>query len=209
VTNISFLSLSDDQEAAQPLLKQFATILVSGLIDNDTYVEFSWALRLGRVLHPTQPLIVQFNGLGGDVTPALGMADLIQADGNVWGVALGRVCSCLSVLWAACARRYIAPNAALGVHPVVMSIGSEMNAAGMRNLADDTDHMDERAIAIYTAASTKDIDYWRSVYFTATDHLEILPASAVIGDLGMAFPLERLNNDLRRAQIRPNGDWQS
>jgi ATP-dependent protease ClpP protease subunit len=106
----------DSQTEKQPLLESHAIIIAPEGIDHSSYLELSWALHVGRVLHPGRPLELRCCGDGGELSPAFALSDLIRSDGNIDGICIGRVSSAHSLIWASCNRRFVHPSALLGVH---------------------------------------------------------------------------------------------
>jgi ATP-dependent protease ClpP protease subunit len=189
---MSDIKLSDDQRNEQPLLESHGIIIASVEIDGDAYVELSWALHLGRALHPEKPLELRCHGHGGLAHAALAIADLIIHDGNVDGIAMGEVASAHSYIWAACNRRYVYPNALLGVHRCwATGTWAPLQGAEYRMLGSNLDLIDRQAIRLYAKQSNKSKKWWRQrLALSSPSALLYLDAHQLIHDLEMARPIK-------------------
>lgn len=181
-------TLTDDQKAAQPLLETFGVILLPPDIDHEAYKEMSWALRLARALHPEQPLELRCHGDGGSGDVMLAIVDLVQADGNVDGMLIGRAYSASSVIWAACARRYVYPNAGIGVHGALMNVSSWADGQYYQTYVSGVASTDEAMIALYAAASRKSRKWWRRQMARGHSACVNIDAAKLV-EIGMARPV--------------------
>jgi len=182
--------LTDDQKETQPLLEDYGIIIAPEELSHATYAELSWALYVGRKLHPEKPIELRCCGDGGEVALSLALVDLIQADGNVDGICVGQVCSGHSLLWAACIRRFVYPNALLSIHQT-LHFGYNSNAVSEHDQRIINMRMEwgnKRLIDIYTAASRCDRSYWRELLYSTMTEMVSLDAGQLI-DLGMAVPI--------------------
>jgi ATP-dependent protease ClpP protease subunit len=185
------ITLTDDQRTAQPLLEAFGIIIAPEEVSHASYVQLSWALAVGRALHGDQPLALRCYGDGGDADAALALVDLIQADGNVDGIALGEVSSANATLWVACARRYITPHAMIAIHGV--SHGEwrpRWDAEMYRRKVAEFDWYNERLAQLLAAVSTRTARWWLKRLSERGDVLIRFDYDAVVDDLEMARPLK-------------------
>lgn len=194
--NVADVVLTDDQKKQQPLLETLGIIIAPENIDFDAYLQLSWALALARFFHPDRILELRCHGSGGLVDAGFAIADLICADGNVDGIALGDVASAHTYLWTACARRYVYPNARFSYHPVATGAWSvRLEAEDFERTAKMTKWENKRVLQMYADASAKSLDWWRKKYTHGGYTLEILNAQTLI-DIGMAQPIrERMAVD--------------
>jgi len=195
------MTLTDEQKKQQPLLEELGIILAPEEINYDGYLGLTWALILGRSLHPEKALALHCCGVGGDVGYALAIVDLIQEDGNMDGIAIGRASSGHSVVWAACPRRYVYPNARIGVHQVRTGEWNNNQTERDYQLSSGRyEWINKRLIATYTAASNKNEDYWREIVYGAGIELKDFDADDLLG-LGMAKPISERGDGKVSVQI--------
>lgn len=185
------ITLTDSQRQAQPLLEQFGIIVATTEVNEDFYKEMSWALYLGRKLHPDKPLELRCHGDGGYTRTAFAIVDLIQLDGNIDGVLIGNSCSSHSFIWAACARRYVTPFAIMSVHGV--SFGNWNARLDQDTLVRQGQNFEltNTIIAnIYAQASSKSAEWWMEKLRVNGATLYDFNADALINDLQMANPIK-------------------
>jgi ATP-dependent protease ClpP protease subunit len=183
------MTLTEDQQKAQPLLEQYGIIVAPNEIDHDTYLELSWALKIGREMHPESPLELRCCGIGGEVSRSFAIYDLVQQDGNIDGIALGRVSSGHTIIWSGCNRRFVYPTALVSIHQTKngawlqgqlqrdYELGFERYKWGNRQL-----------VEIYAKSSNQGADFWHDKVFSAGAELLNFDASQLI-ELEMAAPI--------------------
>ncbi len=181
------LKLSDGQRATQPLLERFGIILTPPKIEDEAYEQMTWALHLGRALHPDKPLELRCYGEGGDSYAMLAIVNLIRADGNVDGVLVGDAGSASSVIWASCQRRYVHPLASLNVHGA-RQVGGGWNSQAERAWLESLEWVDTRIADIYAAASDKAASWWLEKMAAGHGACSLMPAEEIVA-IGMARPI--------------------
>jgi ATP-dependent protease ClpP protease subunit len=183
------MTFTDDQQKAQPLLEQHGIIIAPEEINHDTYIELSWALRIGRELHPAQPLEFRCCGVGGESSRSFAIYDLVQQDGNIDGIALGRVSSGHSIIWSGCNRRFVYPTAMVSVHQ--SKNGSWQQGQVQRDYElgyEQTKWTNSRLVEIYEKVSNQGADYWHDKVFGAGMELFNIDANQLV-ELDMAKPI--------------------
>ncbi|MHC4646775.1 MAG: ATP-dependent Clp protease proteolytic subunit [Planctomycetota bacterium] len=187
------MTFIDDQTKSQPLLEQYGIILTPFVIDNDTLKELSWALHVGRELHPNKSLELRCNGDGGSADEALAVAELIRFYGNVDGVALGGISSAHTLIWAACARRYVGPYTTIKIHRSgygewVNGDDSDVQAYRVADLL-----VTEQKLAhLYASSSSKSVKWWgKQIKRTRKNIFLLFTAKQIVNDLEMARPLKK------------------
>ncbi len=177
--------LPETLKESQPLLERDGIIIMPADVDDDSYFSISLALRLGRKLFPEKPIELRCHGFGGDAGAGFALIDLIKEDGNVDGILLGFAASAHSLIWAACARRYVYPNAVIGVH--------QAHNYGQQQMFEQTYMMELQKIGwynahcarIYAEASNKSQEWWREK-LKGELSVDVFDYEALTGDLGMA-----------------------
>jgi len=178
--------LTEDQQKAQPLLEKYGIIITPNEIDHDTYTELSWALQIGREIHKDAPLELRCCGIGGEGHRSFALYDLVRADGNIDGIALGRVSSGYSVVWSGCNRRFVYPSAVIGIHQakngawIQGQLQSDYELGYKHSLWSNN-----KLVEIYASISNQNTDYWHDAVFSAGMELLNLDARQLI-ELDMA-----------------------
>lgn len=193
--------LTDDQKKAQPLLEGHGIILTPDQIDADSYIALSWAIALGRIMHPRRALELRLSGLGGESRHAFALIDLIQADGNIDGVVLGEANSAHANLWAACARRYVFPHSCVELHRVTNGgWNGEADSRLFSRLSAEYDWADDKQAALWADVSNRSATWWRDQFGTTSRFLTVrFGARELIEDLCIARPYSERQQDLARA----------
>ncbi len=188
--------LSDDQKEKQPLLEQFGIVIVPKDINFNAYHELTWALKIGRHLHPSKVLELQCTGYGGEVLFGLAIVNLIQNDGNIKGIALGSSVSTHSFIWASCADRRIYKTATIGIHEIAAVdyvrqnesfsgwIRTERKEYELK--VRDFQASNEIIANLYVKASNKNKRWWLSKLSEGANTPIYISAKELVGDLGMA-----------------------
>jgi ATP-dependent protease ClpP protease subunit len=158
--------MSDDKKnplfEKQPLLENHALIISPADLTDSTIPDLIWALVEARRMYPDREIHFILSGWGGNADPCLGLHDLILQDGNVWGYIFGSANSGHSVVWSGCNRRFVYPNAIMGIHRSYNYFNSnEMvdtrQAALNQQRLETTDKM---IAQIYARASKKEYNWW-------------------------------------------------
>jgi len=181
--------LTEDQQKAQPLLEQHGIIITPNEIDHESYIELSWAIQIGRVIHKEKALELRCCGDGGEVHRSLALYDLIRADGNIDGIAIGRVSSGYSVVWSGCNRRFVYPSTLVSIHQA--QNGSWVQGQFQRDYEMGYEHSqwcNARLIEIYAGISNQDTDYWHKAVLGAGMELLNFDAGQLI-KMDMARPI--------------------
>lgn len=183
-------------EDKQPLLDQ-KTILLMGEIDEELFRQFCWSLHHLRAMYPSEPILLQITSYGGALDIALAMVDMIQADGHIWGVTLGKAASSAMDIWAACAQRYVGQTAVLGVHQASFADRTNLIAKDCHMMALELQRRNEQVAELYASASNKDRAYWLKVMDTTATELVTYDFEDMLL-FEMARPYEVLKADLVR-----------
>ena len=183
------MSLTESQEKKQPLLEAYGIIVAPNESDHDTYIEWSWALKIGREIHPECPLEIRCCGIGGEVSRSLALYDLIQADGNIDGIALGRVSSGYSIAWSGCNRRFVYPTAVVSIHQA--KNGAWQQGQFQRDYEIGHERYkwcNSKLIEIYEKISNQGANYWHDkVYSTGMEMLNFDAEQLIKLDMAMAI----------------------
>lgn len=192
--DVSQVELTDAQKEKQPLLIGFGIILAPEELDHAAYLELSWALHIARVLHPNKVIELRCCGRGGDGSRAFAVADLIQHDGQVAGIAVGRISSGHSIIWGACQARYAYPNSIVSIHQARTDWINEYSQQDFENHSESIVRLNERMIRLYSAISNKGHEYWHDLLFRGGRALVDLDYEKLIA-LEMAKPSKELRNE--------------
>lgn len=169
----------------QPLLESDGIIIMPAEVDDDSYFAISTSLRIARRLFPDRPIELRCHGFGGDAGAGFALIDLIKEDGNVDGILLGFAASAHSLIWAACQRRYVYPNAVIGVH--------QAHDWQSQPMFEQTYHMElmkigwynKHSASVYAEASNKPQSWWLEK-LKGELSVDVFDYEALTGDLGMA-----------------------
>lgn len=132
------------------------------------------------------------HGTGGATTSAFAICDLFSENENLIGILIGDARSSMSYIFCSCYRRYVYPNATLGIHRPSYNSDRWMDGRGFDNLTEELRMTEQRMISLYTRASNRDAVYWRELLNRAGgDFLLHLDAEQCI-ELGLARPFGEL-----------------
>lgn len=146
-------------DSADYLLEKQAIIVLPGEIDHAAYTMILHRIMQGRELHRDKPLQLYCRSDGGWAWDAEAIVALIEADGNIDGVLLGETLSSGAFIWASCTRRYVYPDARLGIHPTKRDIGYRPGTE-LRGLVEEADWIDRFQCRRYYMSSNRDFDWW-------------------------------------------------
>jgi ATP-dependent protease ClpP protease subunit len=181
--------LSDEQKKAQPLLAKWGIIILPEEINHEAYVEFSWALQIGRELHGDKPIELRCCGTGGGSRWSFAIADLIKRDGNIDGILIGEVTSGHSIIWSWCQRRYAYPLASLKVHQVYSSgWASDQTETDHRLSLEEHEYVNKMMIERFAEISIQGSDWWSNVIYGTHIKTKLMPTEELI-DMLMAEPI--------------------
>lgn len=132
----------------------------------DTLDEFSWQtlsteLDNARAENSDTPILLRINGNGGNVYHAMALYDQIQADGNIIGMATGRVYSAHVRVWLACKERRISPSAVIGLHSTRNEYAYS-NAKDMHLARVEMERQTDWLIDALATLSGRTSNYWRN-----------------------------------------------
>lgn len=188
-------------ESEQPLLDR-QIILLSGFIDDAMYRQFVWALSTARRDHPKDPIMLWITCPGGATDLAVAMADLVQNDGNVWGVIMGKAASGAASIWASCSHRYATPNSILGIHQVVFVQRENLTAVDSHMMSIECQRRNQQIIQTLTTASNCSTEYWTKALLSTNMELVTYDFDDLIL-FNMARPFSMLDADRVRALMPP------
>lgn len=173
-------------------------LLARGIVvlpENIDHAAYEYVLE--AVLEQPESLVMYCAGQGGSSGDAMAIVDLIAGHGNVTGVLIGEANSMHSVIWAACKRRFVSPNAIIGVHKVAISSHDHVLDSKTAGLIFREYDQTEKAMAgIYAGASDKDQAWWyQTLQDTGAVGVHVMTAAALIA-LGMARPINEWRGKL-------------
>ncbi len=181
-------------EETQPLLDQ-RIVLVVGSINEELYREVSWCLHLLRRNNDCDPIILRITSHGGATDLGFALADLVQIDGNVWGVGLGKVASAAATIFLACKRRYVSHHTVLGLHQTNFAGRDVTTATDLELMAIELKRRNHQTAMLLHNASLQSEQYWLNALTAA-------PAELVTYDhddmcrMGIAFHYGLMAGDL-------------
>lgn len=185
--------MSRPYEDTQPLLEQ-RIVLLTGEVNETMYREFSWCLVDVRANHPDKPIQLRITSYGGSVDTAMAMVDLIRADGNCWGVALGKAASAAADLWLACKKRYIGDHAVIGTHQRMFTDRTNLVAQDLQHMAVELQRRNYQTARLFAEAANGPTDYWMNAILSATGELVTYDAQEMVR-MGIAKPYAALSGD--------------
>lgn len=171
-------------DPADYLLEKQAVINLPDEIDHAAYELILHRILQGRELHGNKPLMLYCRSNGGSAWDAEAICALIQADGNIDGILIGETMSAGSFIWASCARRYVYPDARMGIHPAARDAGYRIGNE-LRGLVEESEWIDRYQCRMYAGASSRDYDWWWAKLHAPGD-VKWLNEKELI-DIGMAF----------------------
>jgi len=167
----------------QKALLEKGIIILPNEIGHDAYEMIAEAL----LSNPDREIKMYCAGDGGSPRDGFAIVDLVQAHGQVVGMLAGLACSAHSFIWTSCAKRFVYPHGAIGVHKIGYS---ELNRAldsrtAQQHIAEL--EMYERWMAkLYAGDAQDDSDSWYKVIQEAgRDEYMIFPAEILV-KMGMA-----------------------
>ena len=146
-------------EAADYLLEKHGIINLPDEIDHAAYEKILHRVLQGRELHGDKPLMLYCRCSGGLAWDAEAIVALIESDGNIDGILIGETMSAGAFIWASCARRYVYPEARLGIHPTRRDVGYVTKDV-LVGFAQEGDTVDRFQCLRYEKASRRDFDWW-------------------------------------------------
>lgn len=186
-------------DSADYLLEKHGIIVLPGMIDHASYALILHRLLQGREIHGDQPLMLYCRCDGGWAWDAEAIVALIEADGNVDGVLIGETLSSGAFIWASCTRRYVYPNARLGIHPTKRDIGYRLGSE-LKGLVEEADWIDRFQCQRYVKASRRGFDWWWAKMHAPGD-VKWLDVGELV-EIGMA---QRFEERQQRIQAVLNG----
>ncbi len=185
--------MTNPYEESQPLLER-RIILLTGEVNETMYRELSWCLASQRESDADSPCQLRITSYGGSIDLAMAMVDLIRADGNCWGVVLGKAASAAADVWLACKQRYVGDHAVIGTHQVMFTDRTNLVAQDMQYMAVELQRRNYQAAKLFADASNDTTDYWMNAILSATSELITYDAQDMIR-MGIAKPYAALNGD--------------
>ncbi len=177
----------------QPLLDR-RIILLTGEVNETMYREFSWCLAHLRANDPSSPIQLRITSHGGSVDTAMAMVDLIRADGNCWGVVLGKAASAAADIWLACKQRYIGDHAVIGTHQVMFTDRTGLVAQDLQFMAVELERRNFQVASLFAEAADGPHEYWMKMVLSATSELATYSARDMV-HLHVAKPFATLSAD--------------
>lgn len=185
--------MTSPYEETQPLLDR-RIVLLTGAVDETMYREASWCLANLRADEPFKPIQLRITSHGGSVDIAMAMVDLIRADGNCWGVVLGKAASAAADIWLACKQRYIGDHAVIGTHQVMFTDRTNLVAQDLSFMAGELRRRNLQVANLFAAAAGEDTDQWLKIVLSATGELATYEAGDMVR-MGIAKPYAALSED--------------
>lgn len=139
--------MTDDE---RKLLEDHGVLILPDMIEHETFV----LVLTACLMRPDKPIKMYCRGGGGDAVAARAIVDVIQHHGHVIGILPSQANSSHGVIFAACAKRYVYPGGSLGVHRVVMSELTNVDAPYAQNWHGGFELLDRAAADTYAAACT-------------------------------------------------------
>jgi ATP-dependent protease ClpP protease subunit len=182
-------------EQAKTLLTEHHIIILPEDINHATYVMMVEALHIMK----DDPLALYCRGDGGETRCALAIVDLIKRHGKVTGILPGAAMSSHAMIFAACAYRYIYPNATIGVHQTAVSaIDTRFDSRYAQQIANEFDINDRQTAVIMAGASNKSEDDWYEIIRSAgSGSYTCFNAEAMI-EMNMARPIDEFVEPIGR-----------
>lgn len=179
------------------LLDQFGVIVLPESIDHDAYRHVLEAIL--RIEDKHHMLTVYCDGDGGYGRNALSIAGLLMHHRDVTGVIVGEAHSCHSVIFMACAHRFVHPAAGIGIHMgFYHSIDKPVDSRHARNVNLELERGERQIARIYAQASDKECDetYWYDrLQKVGSSGVEMIDADKLIA-MGIARPIAEWNGIL-------------
>lgn len=146
------------QEAEAPVLH----LELVGFIDEDTVVDF---LKFSRqaALFPDAPAIIYFNCIGGDLTTAIALGEIVaQIPNPTIGVNLGKVFSGTLLPFLSCDTKLAMPHALMLFHDVSINTGEVQGAKDLEALSIHNNNMTKqwRSALRKLMKDTSKLDEW-------------------------------------------------
>ena len=146
-------------DPADYLLEKHGIINLPDEIDHAAYELILHRVLQGRELHGDKPLMLYCRCDGGSAWDAEAIVALIEADSNIDGILIGETMSAGAFIWASCARRYVYPEARLGIHPTRRDVGYVTKDV-LVGFAQEGDTVDRFQCLRYEKASRRDFGWW-------------------------------------------------
>lgn len=179
-----------DNEKRLAFLEQHNRLVLPEYIEHSTY---ELVLEV-CALYPEREIVMHCRGEGGGSRSEMAIADLIQQHGNFTALLAGMAMSAHATIFAACARRYVYPNAALGIHQVCIGeIGQRVDARFARQLADDFQRSNQAVADIFARACRSDAfsaGVWERMFANAgSGAYNVIDAGEMVVHFEMAQPI--------------------
>lgn len=149
------------------------------------------------MLRPSAEIRMYCRGDGGESRAEIAIVDLVCQHGNVTGILPGSALSAHAIIFAACARRYVYPNATIGLHRVAVGeVRTRVDSVYAVLLYQELVRADELASIVLARACTDASAtpaYWRKeIREAGSGAYSILDYDWMVGTLGMARPISEL-----------------
>lgn len=145
----------DDKQ--RELLENHNVIILPDNINHDFYSFMVEAV----IMYPDNEINMYCRGDGGSTRSAVAIVDLIKQHGNFTGLLAGEANSSHVTVWAGCTRRYVYPNAAIGVHKISWDLDNIIVTSEVAKTLMDDYEVSERIVSdILAGASNKDAQFW-------------------------------------------------
>ena len=188
------MTLPDGLRIQQPLLHR-GIITVPKDLDGNGFRQLSWSIDYICTTYPNEvdEIVLRINGPGGDQSDMFACVDLIRVEGQsipIHGYLYGEAASAHSVIWAACPRRTVLPNAALAVHSCQTWFPQSIGGQELQRRVADIDQINQKMAAIYAdacaAAPYNTAKYWMDVMNDHSTATLQLMAKELVGKYKMA-----------------------
>jgi ATP-dependent protease ClpP protease subunit len=126
----------------------------------------------------------------------LAIVDLIEQHGNCVGLLVGAAISSHSAIWTACQRRYVSPNASIGIHKVAWTDMDKVDSRDARLLTLESERTEQIISELLARISGKPSSHWFDMMQDAGSNGCKLIEAATLIKLGMAHPLADLDRDV-------------
>lgn len=176
-------------EKTEKLLVEHGVLVLPEEIDHNTYVLMVEALIIMR----GKRMALYCRGDGGCSRSALAIVDMLRDHGDVDGILYGEANSSHAAIWAACARRWVSPNAMIGVHMVSWdSLNTRMDAKSAHLIKTQFEIKDRLFAETFAEASSESVEWWLSHIQMTSGAVQRIGASWMI-ESQMAKPISKYN----------------
>lgn len=137
----------------EKMLSERGVIILPETIEHDSYEMVLALLLLAETVWSDKPIRLFCAGVGGSVSAAMAIADLVKGNPQVVGMLAGIAESSHVTIFAACAERYVFPLAQIGIHRIAWSsINSRQDASTLRLRHESLEKLEEMIADILAGA---------------------------------------------------------